>query len=67
MILFVYVLISLRVHKMGVEGYATVTLHKDNEMTKIIVSMRSEVAVLLPLSSCFEDGELVCDHSVSSE
>lgn len=42
--LFVYVLIRLRVHKMSTEGYATVTLHRDNEMTKITVSARSEVA-----------------------
>lgn len=35
--LFVYVLIRLRVHNMSIEGYATVTLHKDNKMTKIIM------------------------------
>lgn len=66
-ILFVYVLIRLRVHKVSIEGYATVTLHRDNEMTKITVSMRSEVAVSLPLSGCFEDGELVCDQSAQSD
>lgn len=65
--LFVYVLIRLRVHKMSTEGYATVTLHRDNEMTKITVSARSEVAVKLPLSGSVSQLRVTLVHEDSNK